>query len=160
MEGEMKSPFFFKKKGLRVRVASLILNTKGEVLLIQQSKGTNKPGYWLLPGGGVEFGETAEEAMKRELLEELGLETLTMDFLALNESIDPKGERHLIQLIFLVKVKDSIPVLDAREKAITGFGYFTAKEIFGMDVRPDCKEFLKKKKFVPASYIKSKWVEE
>lgn len=156
----MMNPFFFKKKGLRVRVASLIRNTKGEILLIQQSKGTNRPAYWLLPGGGVEFGESAEEALKRELKEELGLDSVNMDFIALNESIDPKGLRHLIQLIFLVKVRDSIPVLDAREKAITGFGYFSPKEIMGMDVRPDCKEFLRKKKFIPVSYIKSRWVEE
>lgn len=153
------TPFFFKKKGLRVRVAALVRNSKGETLLIQQRKGKG-PGYWLLPGGGVEFGENAEEALRRELLEELGLESQSMQFISFNESIDPKGERHLIQLVFLTKVKDSIPVLDSKEKSITGFGYFTAREIQGMDLRPDTKDFLKKKKFIPASYIKSKWVEE
>lgn len=156
----MINPFLIRKKGLRLRVAALVRNSKGEVLLIQQSKGSQKPAYWLLPGGGVEFGETAEEALIRELNEELGMSAIKLEFIALNESIDPKGIRHLVQLIFLVKVKDSIPVLNSREKAITGFGYFSPKEIMGMDLRPDTKDFLKKKKFLPADYIKSKWVEE
>ncbi|MCC5815910.1 MAG: NUDIX hydrolase [Leptospira sp.] len=157
----MINPFSIKKKGLRLRVAALIQNGKSEILLIQQSKKKSpKPAYWLLPGGGVEFGETAEEALVRELNEELGLEAISMDFIALNESIDPQGMRHLVQLIFLVKVKDGIPILDSREKAITGFGYFTPKEILSMDLRPDTKDFFKKKKFVSADYIKSKWVEE
>lgn len=156
----MRNPFSSRKKGLRLRVAALIRNAKGEILLIQQSKGSNKPAYWLLPGGGVEFGETAEEALHRELREELGLESLSLDFVALNESIDPKGIRHLVQLIFIVKVREAIPVLNPREKAITGFGYFSPNDIMGMDLRPDTKEFLKKKKYLPSAYIQSKWVEE
>jgi len=150
--------FTFQKKGLRLRVAALIVNAQGEILLIQQKK-KKSSGYWLLPGGGIEFGETAETALIRELKEELGLDVVSMNFIALNESIDPGGQRHLVQLIFLVKVKDGIPVLDAREKAITGFGYFSFKDIQMMDLRPDIKDFLKKKKFKPSSYITSLWVD-
>ncbi|MFB5738796.1 NUDIX domain-containing protein, partial [Leptospira wolffii] len=87
--------FFFKKKGLRVRVAALIRNRKGEILLLQQKK--KESYYWLLPGGGIEFGENAEDALKRELKEELSLDVTSSSFLFLNESIDPKGNRHLIQ---------------------------------------------------------------
>ena len=154
------SSIFFPKKGLRVRVAALIRNSKSETLLIQQKKRGKGPGYWLLPGGGVEFGESAEAALKRELMEELSLEATSMDFIAFNESIDPMGKRHLVQLIFLTKVKDSVPSLNQDEKAITGYGYFNSKEILGMDVRPNSKEFLKKKSFQPGEYIKSIWVDE
>ena len=54
----------------RIRV-SAILKWQGRVLLCRQEK----PGkeYWLLPGGGVEGGETLDEALRRELGEELGL---------------------------------------------------------------------------------------
>jgi|JI10StandDraft_1071094.scaffolds.fasta_scaffold730369_2 8-oxo-dGTP diphosphatase len=154
------SSIFFARKGLRVRVAALIRNSKSETLLIQQKKRGKGVGYWLLPGGGVEFGESAEVALKRELMEELNLEATNLDFIAFNESIDPSGKRHLIQLIFLTKVKDSLPSLNRNEKAITGYGYFNFKEILSMDIRPDSKDFLNKKNYQIAEYIKSNWVEE
>ena len=55
----------------RIRV-SAILRWQGRVLLCRQEK----PGkeYWLLPGGGVDAGESLIEALRRELREELGVE--------------------------------------------------------------------------------------
>ena len=55
----------------RIRV-SAILRWQGRVLLCRQEK----PGkqYWLLPGGGVDAGESLIEALRRELREELGVD--------------------------------------------------------------------------------------
>ncbi|PJZ68665.1 ADP-ribose pyrophosphatase [Leptospira perolatii] len=150
--------FFFKKKGLRVRVAALIRNRKGEILLLQQKKKDSY--YWLLPGGGIEFGESAEEALKRELKEELFLDVTSSNFLLLNESIDPKGDRHLIQLIFLTSVKKQDPEVNSKEKAITGYGYFPVAAIKEMDIRPDIKSYLIAGKFKPSPYLRSNWVYE
>ena len=54
----------------RLRV-SVLLRWQGRILLCRQEK----PGkeYWLLPGGGVEWGETLTEALRRELGEEVGI---------------------------------------------------------------------------------------
>ncbi|QOI40490.1 NUDIX hydrolase (plasmid) [Leptospira interrogans serovar Bataviae] len=150
--------FFFKKKGLRVRVAALIENSQNEVLLIQQKKKDSY--YWLLPGGGIEFGESAEDALKRELKEELSLEMKSASFLLLNESIEPGGKRHLIQLVFSVNVRKEVPELNLNEKAITGFGYFSSAAIREMDLRPDIKSFLLEGDFKSAPFIKSIWVSE
>ncbi|AYR10027.1 NUDIX hydrolase [Leptospira borgpetersenii serovar Hardjo-bovis] len=150
--------FFFKNKGMRVRVAALIENSQHEILLIQQKKKDSY--YWLLPGGGIEFGESAENALKRELKEELSLEMKSASFLLLNESIEPGGKRHLIQLVFLVNVKKEVPELNLNERAITGFGYFSPAAIREMDLRPDIKFFLLEGDFKSAPFIKSTWVSE
>jgi 8-oxo-dGTP diphosphatase len=45
----------------------------GAVLLIRHREHASGRGYWLLPGGGMEPGETAEACVTREMLEETGL---------------------------------------------------------------------------------------
>jgi len=53
----------------------VVLAPAGRVLL-QQGQDPLDPGqppYWFLPGGGIDAGETAAEALRRELLEECGL---------------------------------------------------------------------------------------
>lgn len=58
----------------RVRVAAaVILRPDGQVLLAERPRGKAYAGYWEFPGGKLEPGETAREALVRELYEELGL---------------------------------------------------------------------------------------
>lgn len=68
----------------RIVVHSCIFNSKGEMLI--QKRSMNKkdyPGLYDLSGGGsVISGETSEEGIKRELLEELGLDYSTLDLRA------------------------------------------------------------------------------
>ena len=52
--------------------AAILENEKGEILLVKR-KIPPKEGFWDLPGGFVEVGESAEEAIVREVKEELGI---------------------------------------------------------------------------------------
>ena len=50
----------------------ILYNDKGEILLQHRSKNAKRlPDYWGFFGGGIEVGETPEQALARELLEEL-----------------------------------------------------------------------------------------
>lgn len=55
----------------------ILVNANGDVLLGQRPEGKPYAGYWEFPGGKVETGESIEHALKREFLEELGVEVLS-----------------------------------------------------------------------------------
>ena len=54
--------------------AGILLNAEGRYLLGQRPEGKPYAGYWEVPGGKIEKGESVFEALKRELWEELGIE--------------------------------------------------------------------------------------
>lgn len=59
----------------RTIVVGLVRNRVGDLLLCRMSPNRGVfPGQWGLPGGGIEPGETMEQALRREMLEELGVE--------------------------------------------------------------------------------------
>ena len=57
-------------------VAAVITRPDGSYLLAQRPPGKVYAGYWEFPGGKIESGETALEALIREIREELGIEVL------------------------------------------------------------------------------------
>jgi mutator protein MutT len=65
---------FLKNRQVLAGAPAIILNSKKEILLGKRSK--NLPYYpslWGLPGGVIEYKESAENAVKRELREEMGI---------------------------------------------------------------------------------------
>lgn len=63
-----------------VTVAAGILWDQGRYLAARRPKGKPGAGFWEFPGGKAEPGETPEEALIRELREELGIEVRTFHF--------------------------------------------------------------------------------
>ena len=54
--------------------AGILLDAEGRYLLGQRPEGKPYAGYWEVPGGKIENGESVFEALKRELQEELGID--------------------------------------------------------------------------------------
>jgi len=57
--------------------AVALVDPDGRVLIAQRPEGKSMAGLWEFPGGKVDAGETPEQALVRELHEELGIETAT-----------------------------------------------------------------------------------
>ena len=71
----------------QVVVAAMIEGEDGKILIAERPVGKFMAGWWEFPGGKVEFGESPEAALAREVREELGIEIEVGDpFLAVNVS--------------------------------------------------------------------------
>lgn len=62
-------------------VAGVIRDARGRILLARRTEGRELAGLWEFPGGKLEPGETPEQALARELREELGIEASVGRFL-------------------------------------------------------------------------------
>jgi ADP-ribose pyrophosphatase YjhB (NUDIX family) len=145
----------------RIRV-SAILQWQGRVLLCRQEK----PGkeYWLLPGGGVEAGETLSEALRRELREELGIEAHTQfeGPVALADSISPRDvepRKHVVHVIFATDLSHrSLEDVETRDAAVRGARLFSPEELEDVVLHPPIKRFLTRwQSGDPAVYLGAVW---
>lgn len=88
-----------------VSVGAFIINDKGEVLLMKRSQNAkNERGKWEAPGGAVEFGETLEEAIRREMREELGVEIEIKKQFPAKSEILVADKQHWVPTTFLVHI--------------------------------------------------------
>ena len=65
-------------------VGAVIFNSENRILLCKSSKWNNQ---YVIPGGHIELGEEMEQALKREILEETGLDIYDIRLIGLKESI-------------------------------------------------------------------------
>lgn len=91
----------------RIRVAAVIVEHNAVLLALHEKNGQRT---WVLPGGGLDPGETMLAALQRELREELDLDVIPRHIVHLCEAIDPGGKRHLVQVAFLCDRPSAGPV--------------------------------------------------
>ena len=84
-------------------VAAALAGEDGRVLLQQRAPGRAMAGLWEFPGGKVDAGELPEDALVRELREELGIEVAAADLAPACFASAPLGERHMILLLYLCR---------------------------------------------------------
>jgi 8-oxo-dGTP diphosphatase len=130
----------------RIRVAAMI--RRGDTVLLCNHTKQGRS-YWLLPGGGVEEGESLHEALLRELDEECSLRSVTVEGpIAIAESISPTGQRprkHVVHLLFAGSVADGdFAGITSEDATIRGHRLVPIGELPSLDVRPPIHRFLER----------------
>ena len=125
----------------RVRVAGILIEDD-RILLIEHTKNNRKS--WLVPGGGVDWGESAAEALIREFKEETSLDIEVEKFLFISETIAPDKQKHVINLYFKIKkVENSSNIMKlGEEKILTDLRFIPEDEIKNIKLYPNIKEKL------------------
>jgi 8-oxo-dGTP diphosphatase len=145
----------------RIRVAAL-LRWRGRILLCRHEK----PGkeYWLLPGGGVNSGESLLAALHRELREECGIED-ELPFegpVAIVDSIAPArsfAAKHVVHIIFAGDLSGrSLERAQSHDAAVRGHRLFRVDELEGVVLHPPIQRFLRRwRPGDPVVYLGALW---
>lgn len=88
-------------KPLIVVSAAALINEHDQILYAQRPKGKIMAGLWEFPGGKVEAGETAEKALKRELMEELSVQVDLQDLIPLTFASQEYDDFIMIMPLFI-----------------------------------------------------------
>lgn len=124
---------------LRVRVAGVF--TRGdELLLVNHVR--DGASYWLLPGGGLEFGETLAQALERELREECALEVRAGKLLFVAESLPPDKHRHILNVTLRGEILGGEARLNEEGGRLKGVAWVKRSEIPGLVFYPDFRDAL------------------
>lgn len=93
-----------------VGIVAVVHNGNGQILLMKRGlKARDEQGRWDVCGGAIEFGETIDQAVRREVLEELSTEPIDIVFLsAYDAHREHEGRKtHWVQIVHAVQVDPS-----------------------------------------------------
>lgn len=100
-----------------VGTGAIVFNSNNEVLIGKRgTNARNEVGKWEFPGGGVDFGETCEEAIKRELKEEFDIEIKIIELLEVVNHIIPEEKQHWVSPSYITEHISGTPKIMEPDK--------------------------------------------
>jgi 8-oxo-dGTP pyrophosphatase MutT (NUDIX family) len=129
----------------QIGVKGLIRNKEGKILLLKIPAWGGSPGYWDMPGGRMDPGETFEQTLRRELREEIGVEYegTPKQLMAVLSSITiPVGDGRvsLVLLPYEVDLPDGVEIKlgdDEHEEAFDWYAPEEAGKLLLIKYNPD-----------------------
>ena len=127
-------------------VGALIFNPEGEILLVKSHKWKEK---YTIPGGHIDLVERMEDALKREIKEETGLDIYDIKFICFQEFIFDQGfykKKHFIFFDFACRTDSTDVKLNEEAEE---YAWVTLEESLDLDIDPYTKntieEYIRKK---------------
>ena len=123
-------------------VGALILNPKGEVLIVRSSKWNDK---YTVPGGHIELGERAEDAIRREVKEETCLDVEVDRLLLVQQAIYPRfyhKHEHFVFMDYLCRAKGTNVKLDGKE--LQHYVWVNPRDALKLDIEQYTRNFVTK----------------
>ena len=146
----------------RIRV-SAVLRWRDQILLCRHEK-PGRGEYWLLPGGGVNAGESLVAALHRELAEEVGIDDKppVEGPVAIVDSISPAKAltgKHVVHIMFAGDLSGrSLEAATSQDAAVRGHRLFERSELDSIVIHPPIQRFLRRwQPGDPAVYLGALW---
>lgn len=140
----------------RVIAVPLIRNPAGAYVLCRMPPNRGAyPGKWGLPGGGLEPEERMEDALRREVREELGVELATIEPLLFKDAVREKlyadGRSELVYMIFLVFRCDISEEIVRLNDEFDAYAWAQSAEFQSYDLNETTVDTLVRAGLMPAS---------